>query len=43
MKRVAGNSGGDGAGVEIQGTFTVNKDGILKYNPPRCSRLQHQV
>ena len=30
MKRVAGNSGGDGAGFEIQRTVTVNKIGISK-------------
>ena len=31
MKREAGNSGRDGAGVEIRGTSTVNKDGIVEY------------
>ena len=31
MKREAGNSGGGGAGVEIRGTVTVNKDGIFEY------------
>lgn len=32
MKREVGNSGGGGAKVESQGTVTVNKDGIFKYN-----------
>ena len=35
MKRVAGNSGGDGEGVEIHGTITVNEIGIFKCKSPR--------